>query len=223
MSDPVVRALRLKLLGAMLREARMAAGKSIKETARLTGVSPATLVTCEAGRKSLTLPELELFCLRFQLPIRRFWSGEPQTSPAPADWDPVVVLALRHRAIGASLRANRLAARLSVRQLAERVGIPASRISAYERGERGVPLVELISLSEALGQPVDSYVDQAGPLGKRDSAERAVRAIADLPPDLRDFVTDPANLPYLRLALRLSTLPHDRLREVAEGLQALVP
>jgi len=41
--------------------------------------------------------------------------------------------------------------------------------------------------------------------------------------DLRRFLGNPANLPYLVLAQRLSELPPDRLQSVAEGLRALTP
>jgi transcriptional regulator with XRE-family HTH domain len=137
--------------------------------------------------------------------------------------EPAVVLRLRHRTIGALLRAQRQEARWSVRQLSDRVGIPASRISSYERGERGIPLVDLVPLAEAVGHTVEEYLDESGPLADRDSAERVGRAVTGFPPELRRFLTAPDNLPYLRLALRLSQLPPDQLRQVAEDLQVLVP
>jgi hypothetical protein len=39
-----------------------------------------------------------------------------------------------------------------------------------------------------------------------------------LPPDLRDFVTQPMNEHYVRLAQRLSQMPTDHLRAIATGL-----
>ena len=223
MTDLQARALQMKLLGALLREARMAAGKSLKTAARLVGISATTLASYETGRKAMSLPELELFCLRLNVPIRRFWETRPASPPHPPDVDPGGLLPGLHRRIGAQLRAHRQAARLSVRKVSDKVGIPASRISSYERGERGVPLPDLLALAKALEHTVEEYLERNGAVGEWDTAERLSRTLAGLPPDLRTFLSQPANLPYLLLARRLSELPADRLRSVAEDLRSLTP
>jgi hypothetical protein len=40
----------------------------------------------------------------------------------------------------------------------------------------------------------------------------------ELPEDVREFICKPVNLPYLKLAMRLSELSVEKLRAVAEGL-----
>lgn len=220
--DPQTRALRTKLLGAMLREARVSAGKSLKETARLSGIGPATLASFESGRKAISLPELELLSFRLNLPLERFWSaGAGGPSRAGSDLDPATVLTLRHRMVGALLRAHRRTADLSIRQLSDKVSIPASRLSAYERGERPVPLPDLLAIAEALGRPIEEYLDQGGPIGAWSSSKRAYEILAGFPEDLRRFVSNPASRPYLQLAKRLSELPADKLRSLAEELREL--
>jgi hypothetical protein len=42
-----------------------------------------------------------------------------------------------------------------------------------------------------------------------------------LPVELQDFVSKPINRPYLEIAHRLSEMPADQLRAVAEGLLAI--
>ncbi|MGH2626616.1 MAG: helix-turn-helix domain-containing protein [Anaerolineales bacterium] len=220
--DPQTRALRTKLLGAMLREARVSAGKSLKEAARLAGIRPATLASFESGRKAISLPELELLSFRLNLPLEKFWSGGSSAPPRSAsDLDPATVLTLRHHMVGALLRTHRRAASFSIRQLSDKVSIPASRLSAYERGERPVPLPDLLAIAAALGQPIEEYLDQGGPIGVWSSSKRAYESLVGLPEDLRRFVSNPASRPYLQLAKRLSELPADKLRSLAEELREL--
>jgi ABC-type arginine transport system ATPase subunit len=49
--------------------------------------------------------------------------------------------------------------------------------------------------------------------------ERAIAArINELPPDVRDFVLNPTNALYLRIAMLLSAMKADSLRQIAETL-----
>jgi aminopeptidase-like protein len=50
------------------------------------------------------------------------------------------------------------------------------------------------------------------------SDQKAIHDFLKLPADLRQFVSQPVNIPYLELARKLSTMSKDRLRSVAEGL-----
>ena len=216
-----IRTLRMKMLGALLREARRSSGKSLRETARLAGIRPATLASYEAGRKAASLPELEILSYRLKLPLERLWSGSSPAPSAGTEFDPGTLLSLRHHMLGALLRAHRREASLSIRQVSEKVAIPASRLSAYERGERAIPLPDLLTLAEAFGKSIEEYLDTAGPIGSWGSSQRAVAALQQLPPDVRAFVANPANGRYLELAKKLSELSAERMRELAEELREL--
>lgn len=217
MTDEQALALRAKMLGATLRMARLSAGRSLREVAAFLGVSPSTLTSYETGRKSISLPELELLAFHLDVPLRRF---RPQAASAPETpaLNPAVLLPLRHRMIAALLRSHRLEAGLSVKQLAEAAHLRPGRISAYERSDRPVPLPHLEALAAALGRSAEEYVDRQGPIGEWDSSLRALEALQQLPSDLREFFMDPANRTYLRLAKQLSDLSVDKLRLVAQGL-----
>jgi transcriptional regulator with XRE-family HTH domain len=211
----------MKMLGAMLREARLSSGKSVREAARLAGIRPATLASYENGRKAASLPELEVLAYRLKLPLERFWHTQAAPAAGP-DLEPEALLALRHSMVGALLRAHRRSASLSIRQLSQKVLIPASRLSAYERGERPVPLPDLLLLADGLGRTIDEYLDQGGALGAWSSSQKALDTVSTLPDDLRRFVANPASRPYLKLAHRLSELPAEKLRLLAEELSELV-
>ncbi|MFP3854559.1 MAG: helix-turn-helix domain-containing protein, partial [Anaerolineales bacterium] len=62
MTENQALSLRTKMLGALVREARMEAGKSIRDSAEMLGISPSTFSSYEHGRQGISLPELEILC-----------------------------------------------------------------------------------------------------------------------------------------------------------------
>lgn len=217
MTDEQALALRAKMLGATLRLARLSAGRSLKELAGAIGVSPRTLASYETSRKSISLPELEILAFQLGMPLQRFWAqaGGPATRPSV---NPSALLPLRQRMLGALVRTHRTEAQLSIREAAERIGMAPARLSACERGDRPIPLPQLEALARLFDRPITDYLDSGGPVGEWHASQRALEALQELPADLRDFLIDPANRTYLRLAKRLSELSVERLRTVAEGL-----
>jgi transcriptional regulator with XRE-family HTH domain len=209
--------LRNKVLGAMLRQARNKSGKSLKEMAALIGTNPGRLSAYERGLKSISIPELELFSYQLSIPIRSFL-GEETGGSTKSDIDPKVMISLRRRMIGALLKTHRMEANLSIRKLSRETQLPASRIAAYERGTRSIPMPDLEILAERLERRIDDYIDTEGPIGTQEMQLKTVDMFSNLQPDLREFLSNPVNEPYLRLAKRLSELDVDRLRTVAEGL-----
>ena len=210
--------LRNKVLGAMLRQARKKSGKSLKETAALIGTNPGRLSAYERGLKAISLPELELFAFQLDLPIRGFLGDDVSSTSSKSEIDPKVLISLRRRMIGALLKMHRIESNLSIRKLSRESQLPASRISAYERGSRSIPLNDLEILAEKLGRKPEEYVDSDGPIGTQEIQHKTVEMLSNLHPDLREFLSNPVNEPYLRLAKRLSELDVNRLRTVAEGL-----
>jgi transcriptional regulator with XRE-family HTH domain len=217
--------LRTKMLGAVLRAARLKAGKSLKQAAGLIGLSSGALSAVERGDRTsaISLPELELLAFYYRVPLGQFLSTQPPPAERRADFDPRVVISLRQRMIGAMLRRHRDEAGLTIRGLAERVGFPPSRVSAYERGERPIPLPELELLLKALGQPVEAYIDQQGPVAEWVQNQQVNDNLKGLPRELRRFLADPQNQTYLQLAKRLSDLSSEKLRGLAELLLEVTP
>jgi len=85
-------------------------------------------------------------------------------------------------------------------------------------GQEAIPIPDLELLANVMDIRNEDLFDQRGMIGKWRSDKAAVRTILDLPPEVRSFVSQPVNLPYLELAMRLSDLSVDKLRGVAEGL-----
>jgi transcriptional regulator with XRE-family HTH domain len=212
--------IRTKKLGVLIRDARLASRKTIVECAEAIGLTKSTFKSYEEGRRSPSLPELEVLVYYLKLPINHFWGKEAISDDAsPTEpLDLPRLLLVRQRMIGALLRQAREKANVSVRTLAQNTGLKSSHIKAYELGERSIPVPDLEILLEALGGRVDDLFDQSGPVGQWMSEQKAIRDFLKLPSDLRAFASQPVNIPYLELARKLSSMSTERLRSVAEDL-----
>jgi transcriptional regulator with XRE-family HTH domain len=213
-------AIRTRKLGVLIRDAREIARKSSAETARAIGISPAFLRAYEEGRRSPSLPELEVLAYYLNLPIQHFWSSQTLSDDATRvkPLNLMQLSALRSRIIGVLLRQKRQQTSVSLKALAAETGIPQSRLKAYELAEKPIPLAELESILTIIGGRVETFFDQSGPVGKWMNEQQSITEFLQLPPELRAFVCMPVNRPYLDLARNLSQLSTDKLRSVAEGL-----
>lgn len=212
--------LRAKKLGILLRDARDNAGKSKKECGEIIGVSGATIGSFELGRKSPSLPELEVLSFFLDMPIEHFWgndltSSEPHTAQTLKTDQ---IIDLRKRIIGALIRQARTEMKISRKDLSQQTGITSGMLRKYENGERDIPLPELEVLGQILGQPVQKFYNNQGLVSEWLVDQRATQEFLKLPQELKDFISKPINQPYLELAQHLSEMSVDKLRDVAEGL-----
>jgi transcriptional regulator with XRE-family HTH domain len=212
--------IRTKKLGVLIRDARLAARRSVQECAEAVGIKPGIFRAYEEGTKAPSLPELETLVYYLDLPMDHFW-GKATKSEGPArhtKLDLSALLAVRQRKIGALLRQERMKSSISIRNLANETGIVSSRIKAYELGERPIPLPELEVLVRTLGGRVETFFDRNGPIGQWMISEETIKHFLEMPMELREFVVMPVNRPYLELAMKLSNMSKDKLRSVAEDL-----
>ncbi|MBN8654579.1 MAG: helix-turn-helix transcriptional regulator [Anaerolineae bacterium] len=212
--------IREKKLGLLIRDARMAERRSIKECADAIGVKAGVFRAYEEGRRAPSLPELEALVFFLKIPISQFWGNETVSdAPAPLTYEDITrLISLRQRMIGALIRQERTNVNMSIRNLSAETGISQPRLKAYELGERTVSVPELESILAAMGSRIEVFFDQNGPVGEWMTGQLAMQKFMNLPKELQDFVCQPVNRPYLELAMKLSSMPRDKLRSVAEGL-----
>lgn len=220
MSTPEAWTLRQKIIGVLLRQARLDAGKSLKECGQVLGLSSGALGSIERGKRAISLPELELLAYYLEIPLSHLLNNQEESSLVlDEDLPSEDVLALRQRIVGASLRQARRDLDISQSKLAEMVGMPKGRMSQYEQGEKPIPIVELEAMAEVLELPLGYFLDEGvGPVGERQQREKEWRLFADLSPEVRAFILEPANRSYLQLAMSLSDIPADGLRNIAANL-----
>jgi transcriptional regulator with XRE-family HTH domain len=212
--------IRTKKLGVLIRDARLAARRTVHQCAEAIGVRKSVFREYEEGLRSPSLPELEILVYYLDLPMDHFWSSQSRSESVSRSekLDLTKLLAIRQRKIGALLRQERMKSSISIRNLANETGIATSRIKAYELGERAIPLPELEVLVRTLGGRIESFFDRHGPVGQWMISEEAVQQFLEMPVEMRQFVSMPVNRPYLQLAMKLSNMSRDKLRSVAEDL-----
>jgi transcriptional regulator with XRE-family HTH domain len=212
--------LRSKQLGVLIREARLAARKTLPKCARLVGVESEVLHSWEEGLSTPSLPELEVLAYVLQRPLQEFWreGARSKDEPQPESMDLPALIGIRQRMVGALLRQQRKNATLSLRALSEQSGISTTRLRAYELGERPIPLPELEGLVGLCGGQIEAFFDQKGPIGQWMIQQKAVQDFLQLPAELQDFASNQVNRPYLELAMKWSNMSSEKLRSLAEDL-----
>jgi transcriptional regulator with XRE-family HTH domain len=211
--------LRKKILGLRIRQARLNSGLTLKEVGQALGISVGLISEIEFGQRDATLPQLEVMALLFRVPIAYFWSEDP-IEEVERSFPTVEAIALRQRIIGVLLRQARTEAGHSQKDLANLLGVSASRMSDYELGQAEIPLSELEALANSLNVSLDYFIDQGIPFDKP-NGHMALEEIArfyELPQEVREFLANPANLLYINIAMRMSDLSAETLRSLAEGL-----
>ena len=221
MEIPQTISIRNKIVGILVRRAREKAGKSQRECAEYLLCGPFTYSQCELGKQGFSLPQLEALAYWFDAPVATLWDDQQpllpraQEEPLPLDQ----ILQLRQKMVAVKFRQCRQAAGLSQRELGELLGCSAYMVSQYEQGRRDISLAELEVVSEQCGQSLAVFMDEDTiPLGQAEAQRRALIYFDELPPDVRDFVLKPSNTLYLRIAMLLSTMKAEHLRQIAETL-----
>ena len=212
-------ALRNRIIGLLLRDAREHTGRTKQECADVLGISSSTITAYEEGRKPISLPELEVLAYLLDTPLAHFLEQDSKLTVEVESLPLQEVLDLRHRIVGALLRQARLGAGMTQKELAEVMGCSPSRVSAYEYGKRPIPMAELELLARYLFLPMSHFFDeQEGTIGEWHSQQTNQRLFSELPKEVQEFITQPINIKYLEVAMKLAQMPAGGLRAIAEGL-----
>lgn len=212
--------IRAKILGVLIKNARLSAGKTLEECAQVMHIPNTKLEECELGEQSLSLPELEVLAHYLEVPLDHFWGRALLPSkqlPVP-DFDIERLIKIRTRIIGTLIRMRREEVGLTVEEFSGQVGILPEQVSAYELGEMAIPLPLLETITRILGQPIQKFQDKDGPLGEWANHRLNINNFKDMPPEIQAFISRPINRPYIELAERMSQMSVQKLRSIAEGI-----
>lgn len=217
---PIAAAIRSKKLGILIRSARESSEKSLEECSAALNITAEQLESYESGQASPSLPELEALAFYLKIPLDYFWGRDviDLSQEEPQSFEKDRLMRLRNRVIGASLRKARLEVGLTTLQLAESVNISEEQLNRYELGEESIPLPELELLADNVNRTIRDFQANRGPIGTWIKKQRVLQHFEDLSPELQEFISKPVNRPYLEISQRLSEMPVEKLRTVAEGL-----
>ncbi len=214
-------AIRNKIIGVLVKRARLNAGKSQQECARFLDCAPSAYRRYEQGKKGFSLPQLESLALLFDVPVASLWDDaypipeKTEAEPVPLD----EIMLLRRKMLAVRLRQIRQDAGLSMREMGKSLDCSPYMISQYEHGAREIPLAELEAATERCGLTMAEFLDvDEIPLSPAEQRRQMLERLDELPPEMRSFIINPTNTLYLRIAMLASSLHADQLRKIAETL-----
>ena len=180
-------------------------------------MTPETFGQVEEGEQVVSLPELEVLAVYLNVPMGYFWGTHTLDGAGQPSFQEM--LSLRHKIVGGLLRQARLDAGLTIEEVAENAGEEAATIEAYETGQVKLPYLQLEELAKILDLSINHFLDDKhGPLGRHEARQKMERRFREMSPEMKEFVTKPANIAYLRTAKRLSEMDVEQLRAIAAGI-----
>jgi transcriptional regulator with XRE-family HTH domain len=213
--------IRNKIIGVLVRRARTDAGKTQRECAQLVGLSASVYSQYEKGHRGFSLPQLEALAFFLDVPRDSLW--DEQYASVEADTQDELpldqMLQLRRKILAVKLRQCRQSGGLSRREVSDLLGCSIYMVGQYELGTRDIPLAELELLTERCGGSLADFMDKDTiPRSETQQLREAEARLSELPSDVQEFVLNPTNSLYLRIAMELSALKADSLRQIAETL-----
>lgn len=211
--------LRSKMLGVLIRDARLSAARTTEECGRLLGLPAMTIEAWEYGEAAPDLPQLEMLAYYLDVPVSHFW-GQRTMNVDRGETHRVQqeYMALRQRMVGALLRQAREREGLSVDAVAETTHLAPEQIDQYEMGEVAIPMHELTVLAGAVNRNMDYFIDGSSYIGELLQIREEWKLFTDLDEDIRAFAANPLNINFIKIAMMYSRMPTDELRKVAESL-----
>ena len=223
MSSLRMLAIRRRILGVALRNARASRDRTPVDLARVLQCEPERVSGYERGEKDLSLPEIEALAVYLCLPAQSLLSAEISPDGAKTA-DTPQTRKLRDRIIGALLRRARQGADKSLDDVAAHLGCAIDDLQAYERGQASIPVASLLVLAEYLDTPWEEMAGRSGneeppPVSGTDT-DASVN-LGHLTSEMVAFLSDPANLVYVKAGMALSRISGSELKGLAETLLAV--
>jgi len=211
--------LRGKMLGVLLRDARLSAQRDITDVAQYLNVDDNTIEAWEWGDDVPTLPQLELLAYFFDVPVSHFWGVKTfeveRNGRTSAQGE---FITLRNRMIGTLIRQIREERGLTLYALADKTHIDAGVLNQYELGEWSIPLHELSVVSSALEKSLSFFLETSSQIGDLLATRESWKHFNELPDDLRAFAANPQNIGFIEIALAFSLLSSEKLKRIAVSM-----
>jgi transcriptional regulator with XRE-family HTH domain len=210
--------IRSKKLGILITDARTAARRNGKDCAKVLGITPREFTAIELGEKTPSLPQLEVLAFYLNVPIEHFWGNKAISEDQEIKLKSKELIKLREKVIGITIRQIRTESNITLDELSEHLEISNADLNSYELGEKTIPFPLLESMLNALNSNMSTVTDHLGQLSQWYLKQKVEKRFDVLSGDIKEFMVKPVNEPYIELAKKLSELPSNKLRSIAEGL-----
>jgi transcriptional regulator with XRE-family HTH domain len=211
---------RAEQIGQRLIKLREQKRLRVGEIAAILNITSNRYKMYESGIQFPSLPELEVLANLLDTPISSLLSYDEELNLTPA-MDAIQAqkfMQLRQRIIATRLRKALDDADIPRKDIASALGISSKELSSYLAGKKPIPLAMLEVFCRIAAIAMQSLFGTRGPVGHQLTQSERVAGFRQLPAELQNFIAQPINRPYVDLANRLSSLPVDKLRAIAEGL-----
>lgn len=216
-------AIRAKKIGVLLKQMRESHGHAEENCANWLGISAADYKAIESGENCASLPQIESLSYFLGFPFEFFTTLPPSIQPAEKNLSQQVnheLVKVRNKMISILLRQKREQKGISLEDLAKRVDMPENDLRSYEEESIAIPFSSLAAILEVLEIPLDKLFSQDGPFKHETSSpvSEGGAISSNLPEDVIEFVSKPANMPYIELAMRFSKMDANKIRTIASSL-----
>jgi len=211
--------IRKKKLGLLIADARLAVNREYEECAQIMGVTINEFNQFETGEAAPSLPQLETLACYLNIPMDHFWGNSSKSSKGVLEVETLQQrLQIQSEKIAEKLHLKRENSGMTLEALEEQTGISVEQLQNFETGEVPLPLPELEILTSILEIDLQALYDQEGTIGEWHQQQNTKEIYEILPEDLLKFVIQPVNQPYIQLAIKLSEMPAEKMRTIAESL-----
>lgn len=214
--------LRAKKMGVMIKQIRESHDQTEGTCAQWLGLSVNDYRSIEDGETCASLPQIESlsYFMNFPSEILTALVGEMNTEVSLRPDVNQGLVDLRNKMIAIQVRQKREELGLSLDQLEEKTSIPQLDLGKYEEGLVPIPFCQLHEIVTELGIPLEQFYATQGPLKHSSTSQSTaeIKTSSALSAELEEFITKPANLPYLELAMRISKMNADKIRGIASSL-----
>jgi transcriptional regulator with XRE-family HTH domain len=220
MSDDLNQNSRAEIIGQRISILREKKRLRIGEVAMILGITSNRYKSYESGGQIPSLPELEVLANLFATPVSILISYDEGLAESQG-MDALQAqkfMQLRQRIIATRLRKALDDADLPRKDIAAALGISPKELASYLAGRKPIPLALLEVICRIAAIAMQSLYGTQGLVGEQLTQAERIAGFRQLPAELQNFIAQPINRPYVDLANRLSGLPVDKLRAIAEGL-----
>ena len=210
-----------KITGVKLRQARDAAGHTIADCASRLEIAPEALEAWEFGEGQPNLSQLEMLASYLNVSVSDIWQSQQSDSVVDSVTDQDEFSALRRRLVGGLLRAAREAEGVSVEQLSKTVEIDVDLLSAYELGERVIPMDQLSILAEAVERDLGYFQETEMEPNSISPYLAEWPANLEVPDEVLKLSANHKSKDLIKLAVAFSHIPSEELQRIAAALLAI--
>ena len=210
--------IRAKILGVLVRDARIHAGRSIEESSKVLGISTESFEKIEAGTEIPDMPFLEALSLYLNVPFERFWGDQTLGGFPVGDFDQL--MEQRRKSLAEQVKSFRESAGKSIGELAKAAELEEAELTGIEDGSIPVTVFEAEKIASALSISMWEMQDKGeeSPLFKHEELQKLMKQIRSMPEEMRAFIVQPVNQPYLSMAMKLSKMEVNRMRDFAADI-----